>query len=89
MFAHETVALAGVLLEPSAIEDAHLTVPLSNTAGILQLRSRMRYTLAVRAKHVTEEFLRERHDVDARAIVGHQEPSREPLPDAVVPIAHV
>src|ERR1700685_3165694 len=83
----DRVALAGRLLQASAILDCHSPTGVVEEAGVLQDTRSDGNAGAARAQHMRKKLLGEGDEIASQPVLTHQQPSGQPLFHLVQPIA--
>lgn len=82
-----SIALAGGFFEAATVPYRDDAPAVVDEASLLKGAGGRCDAGPVNTQHEGDELLRQRESINTRAIMGHQEPSRQTLLDAVEPVA--
>jgi hypothetical protein len=82
------VALARGRLETRAVEDGDPATGIGNRASLLEDGGGHRHAGPPDPEHHREKLLGQRQGIAGGAVMGHQQPARQPLLKRVVHVAH-
>ena len=86
VIANGGIALTGESLQLRPVGDLHRASAVFDQAGLLQQSRRKGHTGAVRSQHGGQEIMCDFQQRRRGTVLGHQQPTREPLFDFVEPV---